>query len=265
MIFSLLSLIDPLGALVLQMSETMGDFGCFVYRAIKVIVTTKPKFKQIIAHMGTIGVGSIPIIFLTGSFTGLALALQSYIGFHRLGAEEFIGLVVTLGMVRELGPVLTGLMITSRCGSAMAAEIGTMQITEQVDALKTININPMQYLIAPRIIAAMLIVPFLTIIAMFCGIVASYLFCTQILALNAEAYISIIQERTELSDIIGGLIKSAFFGLIIALIGTYYGYIATGGARGVGKATTKSVVAGSMLILTANYFLSSLLFQIGVS
>lgn len=173
----MVSLIDSLGFFCLRISEILGDFAIFTYRALTIIITTRPKFKQIVTHMEVIGVGSLPIILLTGSFTGLALALQSYIGFHRLGAEEFIGLVVTLGMVRELGPVLTGLMITSRCGSAMAAEIGTMQITEQVDALKTININPLQYLVAPRLIAATLIVPFLTIISMFCGIISSYFFC----------------------------------------------------------------------------------------
>lgn len=260
-----IKLIDVIGTWVLSACDVFGDFTLFFIRTLKTLITTKPKLHQIFIHMDQIGVGSFTIIFLTGSFTGLALALQSYIGFHRVGAEEFIGLVVALGMARELGPVLTGLMVTGRCGSAMTAEIGSMQITEQVDALKTLNINPFQYLIVPRFIAATIIMPFLTTFSMICGIVGGYVFCVYVLGLNAETYISIIREKTELSDITGGLIKSAFFGFIIAWVGTYYGYITTGGARGVGKSTTKSVVVGSILILIANYVLSSFLFQSDIS
>ncbi len=205
-------------------------------------------------QMEQIGVGSSTIIFLTGSFTGLALALQSYIGFHRVGAEDFIGLVVALGMARELGPVLTALMVTGRSGSAMAAEIGTMQITEQVDALKTLCIDPYQYLIVPRVIAATFMMPFLTIFSMICGVLGGYIFCIHVLELNAENFISIIQERVELSDITGGLIKAACFGFILSWVGTYNGFKTVGGARGVGKSTTRSVVVGSIIILIANYF-----------
>lgn len=215
--------------------------------------------------MHVIGVGSLMIVCLTGSFTGLALALQSYIGFSRLGAEEFIGLVVTLGMTRELGPVLTALIVTGRCGSGMAAEIGTMKVSEEIDALRTLRINPMQYLVLPRIVACVVMMPCITVFSMICGIVGAYLFSVHALGLNAETYIQIIQTRVELSDILGGLIKSAFFGLILSWIGTYQGYITTGGAQGVGRATTNSVVIGSILILIANYFLSSILFQTGLA
>lgn len=254
-----------IGKTTLSILTTLGDFTLFLVRAVSTALTTKIKMKQVIMQLESIGVGSWTIIFLTGSFTGLALALQSYIGFHRVGAEDFIGLVVALGMARELGPVLTGLMVTGRCGSAMAAEIGTMQITEQVDALKTVCIDPFQYLIVPRIIAATFIMPFLAIFSMICGVIGGYLFCVHVLELNAENFIAIIQERVELSDITGGLIKSAFFGFILSWVGTYNGFRTTGGARGVGISTTRSVVVGSILILIANYFLSSLLFQTGVA
>ena len=261
----LIALLDWIGSTALYICTVFGDFTLFLITALKTLFTTRLKISQTITQMDQIGVGSFTIIFLTGSFTGLALALQSYIGFHRVGAEEFIGLVVTLGMLRELGPVLTGLMVTGRSGSAMAAEIGTMQITEQIDALKTLCINPYQYLIVPRLVASTFIMPFVTLFSMICGIIGGYVFCVYVLGLNSDTYISIIQERVEFSDITGGLIKSAFFGLILAWVGSYYGYNTTGGARGVGASTTKSVVVGSILILIANYFLSSFLFQTGIS
>lgn len=257
--------LDALGTGTLRICERIGNFVVFLGTTLTTLFSSRLKVKQLFTQMESIGVGSFIIIFLTGSFTGLALALQSYIGFSRVGAEEFIGLVVTLGMVRELGPVLTGLMVTGRCGSAMAAEIGSMQITEQIDALKTLRINPFQYLIVPRMLASVLIMPFLTVFSMICGIIGGYIFCIYALGLNSETYISIIQERVELSDITGGLIKSAFFGLFFSWVGTYQGYKTRGGARGVGSATTRSVVIGSIIILIANYFLSSFLFQTGVA
>jgi phospholipid/cholesterol/gamma-HCH transport system permease protein len=257
--------INWIGAKTLEICDTIGHFVAFLMTVIKTLFTTRLKTDQTLKQMEYIGVGSFVIVFLTGSFTGLALALQSYIGFSRVGAEEFIGLVVTLGMVRELGPVLTGLMVTGRSGSSLAAEIGSMQITEQIDALKTLRVDPYQYLIVPRIVASTCILPFLTIFSMICGIIGSYIFCTYMLGLNNEMYISIIQERVMLSDITGGLIKAAFFGLIFSWVGTYNGYQTSGGARGVGIATTQSVVVGSIMILAANYFLSSLLFQTGIA
>ena len=257
--------LDSLGSHFLTMCNRMGGFVLFFITAVKTLFTTRLKIHQLFVQMEYIGVGSFTIVFLTGSFTGLALALQSYIGFSRVGAEEFIGLVVTLGMTRELGPVLTGLMVTGRCGSAMTAEIGTMQISEQIDALTTLRINPFQYLIVPRMLASTIILPFITVFSMMCGIVGAYLYCVYALGLNAETYVQVIQERVELTDITGGLIKAAFFGLILSWVGTYQGYNTRGGARGVGSATTRSVVVGSILILIANYFLSALLFQTGMS
>jgi phospholipid/cholesterol/gamma-HCH transport system permease protein len=209
--------------------------------------------------MERIGVESVNIVVLTGSFTGMVFALQSYIGFQRVGGEQFIGAVVALGMIRELGPVLTGLMVTGRAGSAITAELGTMTITEQIDALITLRINPFQYLVVPRMLGATIIMPFITIFAMICGIAGGYLVCVYVLELSPEDYLNNIRTYVEISDIRGGLIKAAFFGLILSWVGCYKGYNTTGGARGVGRSTTQSVVTSSIMILIANYVLTKML------
>jgi len=167
--------------------------------------------------------------------------------------------IVALGIIRELGPVLTGLMVTGRAGSAITAEIGTMIITEQVDALRTLRINIFQYLVVPRIIASTFILPFLTLFSMIFGIIGGYIVCVHVLELSPEDYETSIRNYVEMQDIRGGLIKASFFGLILSSIGTYKGIYTHGGARGVGIATTQSVVAGSILILIANYFLTKML------
>ncbi len=249
----------------LTLCTAIGEFLLFIATSLRVLFTSRLKINKLFEQLMRVGVESSSIIFLTGFSTGLALSLQTYIGFHRFGIEEFIGTVVALGMCRELGPVLTGLMVTGRCGSAMAAELGTMEITEQIDALKTLGINPFQYLIVPRILASTLILPFLAIFSMAFGILGGYLLCVYSLDISPESYMSGIKEFVEFSDIKGGLIKSSFFGFILSSISTYNGYITTGGARGVGITTTRSVVLGSILILVANYFLSSILFQTGIS
>lgn len=253
------------GRQVLSLCNHLGSFVLFLWRTIYTLLARPLNKRQLLAQMETIGVGSIAIVFLTGIFAGLALAFQSYIGLSRVGTEEFIGLVVTLGMTRELGPVLTGLMVTGRVGSSMAAEIGSMQITEQIDALKTIGIDPFHYLMVPRIVGATIIMPFLTVFSMMCGIGGGYIFCTYVLGINPETYFSVIQERVTLGDVTGGLIKAASFGLLLSWVGSYNGYVTTGGARGVGRSTTRTVVVGSILILISNYFLSSLLFNTGIS
>ena len=259
----MIGFINTLGTAAIQLCGQLGSCMFFLVATLSTLCTTRLKVKQVLAHMQHIGVESCAIIFLTSVSSGFALALQTYIGLSRFGGQEFIGVVVALGMTRELGPVLTGLMVTGRAGSAMAAELGTMQITEQIDALRTLCINPLQYLVVPRLVASTLILPFLTVFAMLCGIAGGYIYSTYVLQLNPAVYKASIQQHAELSDIIGGLIKSAFFGFIVAWIGTYMGYTTQGGARGVGSATTKSVVIGSIMIVIANYFLSSLLFKVG--
>ena len=253
--------VEKVGAYTLKLCALLGNFTLFLWRAIRTLFSTKLKISQYFFQSNRIGVESFPIIVLTGGFAGMVFALQSYIGFQRVGGEQFIGAVVALGLIRELGPVLTGLMVTGRAGSAMTAEIGTMRITEQIDALITLRINTFQYLIVPRMLASVIIVPCLAIFAMIFGIIGGYIVCVHVLSLSPEDYTSSIRTYVELSDIRGGLIKSCVFGLILSWVGTYKGFHTSGGARGVGKATTDSVVLASIMILIANYFLTKMLEQ----
>lgn len=254
-------LIDYIGTLGITSCNEVGKFSLFLYITFKTLLKTKPKVSKILYQMERIGVSSLVIVILTGSFAGAVLAFQSYIGFKRFGGEEFIGPVVALSMARELGPVLTGLMVTGRACSAIAAEIGTMRITEQIDALRTLCINIWQYLMIPRIFAGTIILPFLSLFTMTCGTIGGYIIAVYALNLNGEEYISGIKKYVELSDITNGLIKSAVFGLILSWVGCYKGFYTYGGARGVGLATTKAVVISSILILIANYFLTAILFE----
>lgn len=257
----LINLVGVVGIYFLKICNDILTFILFLLKSIKVFFSKRLKIKQIIIQIQQVGVESFTIVFLTGFSSGFALALQSFMGLNKFGGEELIGLVVALGMTRELAPVLTGIMVTGRAGSAMAAEIGTMKITEQIDALKTLCIDPHQYLIIPRVIATTVALPLLTSISMLCGIVGGYIYSTFIVELNPEIYLSTIEMHLDIWDIIGGMIKASVFGLILSLISTYMGFHTKGGAQGVGAATTKSVVVGSILILIANYFLSLLLFQ----
>lgn len=253
------NMVDFLGRIVLNLCDMLGSFTIFFFTAIRTLFTTKLRIKKLFVQMERIGVESFMIIILTGSFAGMVFALQSYIGFQRVGGEQFIGAVVALGMIRELGPVLTGLMVTGRAGSAIAAEIGTMNITEQIDALKTLRIDVYQYLVIPRMLAGVIILPFLTLFSMIFGIMGGYFVCVYVLGLSSEDYTQAIKTYVEMSDISGGLTKAAFFGLILTWVGCYKGYRTIGGARGVGISTTQSVVLGSILILINNYFLTKML------
>ncbi len=231
---------------------------------IKTLFSTRLRFKQLFAQMKRIGVDSSTIIVLSTLSSGFALALQSYAGLSRIGGEEMLGVIVAWGMTRELGPVLTAIMVCGRSGSAIAAELGTMQITEQIDALRTLCINPFQYLIVPRVLAGALIMPFLTIFGMFFGILGGYLFALTNLTSSPEVYLVNIKNFLGLADIAGGLIKSCVFGFILAYVGCYKGFRTKGGAHGVGRATTTTVVIGCILILVSNYFMSVLLFKVGL-
>src|SRR3990170_5696286 len=244
-----LELVNAIGVSVIRLSNIFGSYVIFLYDVIKVMVTTKLKVSKLIVQMEQIGANSFIIVVLTGTFSGAVLALQTYEGFKRFGGgQEFIGPLVALAMTRELGPVFTGLMVTGRAGSAITAEIGTMRITEQLDALQTLRINVSQYLIVPRIVAGSIILPFLSLFCMFFGILGGYIVAVYYLGLNGEEYISEIQKYLEFSDIRGGLIKSAVFGLILSWVGCYKGFTTWGGAKGVGKSTTQSVVISSILI-----------------
>jgi len=216
--------------------------------------------REILKQMEEVGVRSFPVVVITAGFTGMVLALQSFTGFKRFGAETMVGTVVALSMTRELGPVLTGLMVSGRMGSAMAAELGTMRVTEQIDALYTLATNPIKYLIVPRFIATIIVLPLLVIFADVIGILGGYLVSVQILRTNPTLYFRRTWDFMVLNDLYSGLIKALFFGAIIATISCYQGFSAQGGAEGVGQATTKAVVLSSLTVLISNYFITAFLF-----
>ena len=251
--------VDFIGRYAVDVCQALGSFALFLAKTISTLFTTKLKVSKLFAQFERIGVSSLSVVVLTGLSTGMALALQTYFGFKRVGGEQFIGSIVALGMIRELGPVLTGLMVTGRAGSAITAEIGTMRITEQIDALKTLRINTYQYLAVPRILASTFILPFLALFTMIFGIAGGYFVCVYVLELSPEDYMTSIRTYVELDDIINGLIKSCAFGLILSWVGSLKGYRTTGGARGVGRSTTSSVVTASIIILVTNYFLTKFL------
>jgi phospholipid/cholesterol/gamma-HCH transport system permease protein len=215
--------------------------------------------KSVLKQMEQIGFNSIPVVITTALSTGMVLALQSYTGFKRFGAETLIGTVVSLSMTRELGPVLTGLMVAGRAGASMAAELGTMKVTEQIDALETLATNPMKYLVVPRFIASTVMMFFLTVLGVMIGITGGYFVGVKVLDTNPVTYIHNSIDNSEVTDIWYGLIKATVFGAVIGLIGCYKGFHTEGGAEGVGKATTGAVVVSCMLILILDYFLSALL------
>jgi phospholipid/cholesterol/gamma-HCH transport system permease protein len=257
----IIDLINSVGIQTLQICNRWGLYGQFVFHSFWVMFTKRLKVQKLIFQMENIGVDSFAISVLTGVFAGAVLTLQTYNAFVKFGSENMIGPVVAISLTRELGPVLTGLMVTGRSGSGIAAEIGTMRITEQIDALETLCINVHQYLMIPRILAGIIILPFLTMFSIFFGICGGYLVYVYWFGLNAFDFVDGIRKFLELSDIIGGLIKSSVFGFILTSIGSYYGYSTRGGAKGVGLSTTQCVVVASILILISNYFLALLLFE----
>jgi phospholipid/cholesterol/gamma-HCH transport system permease protein len=217
-------------------------------------------FREFAQQLLTIGYFSLPVVGLTALFTGGALALQIYSGGARFNAEAVVPSVVAIAMVRELGPVLGGLMVAGRVSSSIAAELGTMRVTEQIDALTTLSTNPMKYLVVPRVLAATLAMPVLAFIGDVIGIMGGFLVGTQRLDFNASTYINNTVDFLEVGDVTSGLVKAAAFGFIVALMGCYHGYNSGRGAQGVGKATTNAVVSASVLILAANYILTEVFF-----
>jgi phospholipid/cholesterol/gamma-HCH transport system permease protein len=216
--------------------------------------------KLTLEQMEEIGVRSVPVVLITAIFTGAVLALQTYSGFKRFGAEGLVGTVVALSITRELGPVLASIMVAGRVGSSMAAELGTMRVTEQIDALITMATDPVRYLVLPRFIASLLMLPILVVFADLIGIMGGYMVAVNVLGTSSTAYINRTLQYLEFSDVSVGLLKAAVFGMIIALVGCQMGFYTEGGAEGVGRATTRAVVGASILILISNYFLTALLF-----
>ena len=229
---------------------------------IKNLLTDKFYFRLFFNQIVKIGFNSLPVVGLTAIFTGMVLALQSYTGFSRFSAESAIPNVVVLSITRELAPVLAGLMVAGRAGAAIAAEIGTMKVTEQIDALKTLSTNPFSYLVTPRVIAGIISLPFLVLIGDIIGVLGGYLICVNLLNFNPSVYLQNTYNFVEFIDIFSGLVKAAVFGFIITFIGCYFGFNTKGGAQGVGQSTTYSVVSSSILILLMNYIITSLFFKL---
>ena len=255
-----LRLATSLGVIVFELCKRLGLVGIFLSESLIALCTTKLKLEKVMQAMHFIGVSSLSVVALIGTTGGAVLALQSYVGLHRFGAEQFIGPVIFLSMAREFGPVFTAIMVIGRAGSAITAEIGTMSITEQIDALQTLCIDTRQYLIVPRIVAGTLILPFLSIWCTLFGVLAGYITSVFVLNINSEVYMESIRANAQLSDITSGLIKAAVFGFLLTLISTYKGFNTRGGAKGVGMATTESVVSANVTVFVANYILTSLMF-----
>jgi len=252
--------IDQFGRGVLRSVEEMGSLLLLFLSVLSWMIRPPLKLRLIFKQMEFVGVKSIFVVVLTGTFTGMVMALQGYYGFRMFSAESLVGSTVALGMTRELGPVLTALMVTARAGSAMAAELGTMRVTEQIDALYVMAANPVKHLIVPRIVASVLMLPLLTVVSDFMGIIGGYFVGVPILGINEGSFIKNITKYVDLGDIYNGLTKAAVFGLILSLVGCYKGFNARGGAEGVGKATTEAVVLASISILVSDYFLTAIMF-----
>lgn len=255
-----MNFLATVGRIFLSFLAHVGRLSAFTGTALLHMVRP-PFYPRLIGRsMVEIGYYSLPVVGLTAVFTGMVLALQSYSGFSRFAAEGAVATVVVLSITRELAPVLAGLMVAGRIGASMAAEIGTMRVTEQIDALTTLSTNPFKYLVAPRLLAGVVMVPFLVLVADIIGVFGGYIVGVYKLGFNPATYLSRTWEYLEPLDVISGLTKAAVFGFLISLMGCYNGYYSRGGAQGVGAATTNSVVSAAIMILVFNYVITALYF-----
>lgn len=251
--------IRRVGRAWLGLLAQMGRMVTFLAGTCAWLVRPPFRFSLIVKQLHFVGYKSSFVVVLTAAFTGMVLALQGYYTLRKFGSEGLLGSAVALSMIRELGPVLAALMVTARAGSAMTAEIGIMRITEQIDAMDTMAVNPLQYLIAPKVVAGLVGVPLLVAIFDVVGIWGGHLVGVELLGVNAGSYWSSIESAVEWKDIYGGILKSISFGLIISWVCCYKGYYTRMSAEGLGTATTEAVVLSSVLILVWDYFLTSVL------
>lgn len=256
-----MNILAIIGRVVISFLATAGELAIFAGKGMYHAVTPPTYIRMIAQQMMRIGYYSLPVVGLTAFFTGGALALQIYVGGARFNAESIVPTIVVLGITRELGPVLGGLMVAGRVAAAIAAEIGTMRVTEQIDALTTLSTNPFKYLVGPRLVAATATMPLLVLIGDLIGVMGGYVVSITRLDLNGAVYMKNTIDFLETQDVVSGLVKAAVFGFLIALMGTFHGYRSKGGAQGVGAATTNAVVTASVLILAANYLLTELFFS----
>jgi phospholipid/cholesterol/gamma-HCH transport system permease protein len=238
------------------------EYSLLCARAIGNIFSRPRYVADIFTQMDSIGVGSLPIVVLTGFFTGCVLALQAAVSLKEFGAVNMTGELVSLSMVKELGPVLTGLMVSGRNASGMASELGSMKVTEQIDAMRALGTDPIRKLVTPRLIATVVMLFFLSIIADACGIAGGAVVSVSLLRLNAGTFLHTAYLTLQRGDVVEGLVKPLFSGFIIATIGCYYGLRTTGGTRGVGRSTTQAVVVSSVLIILADFLVTQLMIGI---
>jgi phospholipid/cholesterol/gamma-HCH transport system permease protein len=255
-----LNLVAAIGRAVLSACRTVGIVALFALEGLSHLL--RPPFygRLFLKHLAEIGYFSLPVVALTAIFTGMVLALQSYTGFARFNAEGAVANVVVLSITRELGPVIAALMVAGRIGAAFAAEIGTMRVTDQIDALTTLSTNPMKYLVAPRLLAGVIAMPFLVLVADILGVMGGWLIGTTRLGFSSAGYLKATLDFLEFMDVVSGLVKAAVFGFVITLMGSWCGYTSRGGAQGVGAATTAAVVASSILILALDYIITEMFF-----
>ncbi len=227
-------LLERFGTRVFRMVEDLGNINILLGQTISWLFRPPSEFRNIIKQMEEVGIRSLPVVVVTATFTGMVLALQSWTGFQRFSATSFVGSVVALSVTRELGPVFSGLMVSGRVGAAMAAELGTMKVTEQIDALVTLATNPVKYLVVPRVVASTAVLPILVVFADLVGIIGGYFVSVYLLGANPYVYTNKTYQYLEFKDIYSGLVKAAFFGFLIALISCYNGFVAEGGPRGSG-------------------------------
>ncbi len=256
----MLTFLASIGAAVLGFLGTAGRLALFAGRAMASAATPPFYPGAVLRQMLDIGYFSLPVVGLTALFTGMVLALQSYTGFSRFSAEGAVATVVVLSMTRELGPVIAALMVAGRVGAAMAAEIGTMRVTDQIDALTTLSTDPLSYLVLPRLLAGLVTMPMLVIVADIIGVFGGYLVGVYRFDFNPAAYLTNTEQYLETRDVVSGLVKAGIFGVIVTLMGCYHGYYSEGGAQGVGQATTYAVVSASVMILVSDYMLTAAFF-----
>ncbi len=250
----------PVGRATLDLLQQIGRLSIFTVDAVTSFFRPPIYWSLVLQQIMRIGFFSLPVVGLTAFFTGAVLALQIYIGTARYGAEQFVPTVVLIGILRELGPVIAGLMVAGRVGAAMAAELGAMRVTEQIDALSTRASNPCKYLIAPRRTAGVLVMPPLVLIDDVIGVLGGWIIAVYKLGFSSGVYLQNTVSFFQFNDVFSGLVKAAVFGFLITLMGCYQGFRSRGGARGVGQATTYAVVSASILILVSDYVLTELFF-----
>jgi phospholipid/cholesterol/gamma-HCH transport system permease protein len=257
----MLDFLATIGRITLASMAMLGRLVFFTGLTLSHVL--RPPFygTMLLRQMVSVGYNSLVVVGLTAVFTGMVLALQSYTGFSRsIPSERAIALIVLIAVTRELGPVIAGLMVAGRVGAAIAAELGTMRVTDQIDALATLSTNPMKYLVVPRVVAGLITMPLLVLVADIIGVAGGYLVAAYKLGFNPNDYLSATMDFLKAEDVVSGLVKAGVFGFIITLMGCYHGYNSRGGAQGVGAATTAAVVSASITILLTDYLLTSLFF-----